>query len=123
MGLPLAALAGLYGLSAVVGASANLYSQYKQRELYRYRRGAYERQLADLHAWETRTGRKVRYPELGPAGKIRALDTGISQSYAGSVGTLSGLAGSIGTSAYYGGKAAGLYSSSDRGRRSTSRYL
>lgn len=117
MALPLVALAGLYGLTSMVGASANLYSQYKQREYLRYQRSAYERQIAD---YERNVGRSMRYPELGPYGQLKRIDTGIAQSYAGSVGTLSGLTSSLGTSAYYGSKSSGLYSS--HGSKS-SRYL
>lgn len=83
------ALAG----SAVVSAAANLYSQAKQRDLYRYQKNAYERYVRN---WQrANPGKRMRYPELNAPGKIRALDSGISQSYAGSVGTASHLAGNL----------------------------
>lgn len=68
------------------GAGANLYSQYKQRQLYKYQMGAYERQLADYYK---NVGRPIKYPELSYEGRLRALRTGISQSYASSLASLS----------------------------------
>lgn len=105
MPFPLVAL-GLIAGSSVVGAGANLYSQYKQRELYRYQRGGYERQLAD---WQRHNpGRTIRYPELSYPGRIRALDTGISQSYFGSVGTSSHLVRNL-ASGYGYSRSSGLF--------------
>lgn len=117
--VPLAILAG----SAAVGAGANWYSQAKQRDLYRYQKGGYERQLAD---YNKNVGRPIRYPELSYPGHIRALDTGISQSYASSVGTGARLTGQVagGTiyaSNQYGRSRNGSLFSKSTGR--TSRYL
>lgn len=89
--LPLLALSTLAG--AGMGAGANLYSQHKQRQLYNYQKAGYERWLND---YAKNVGRPIRYPELGPEGKMRALDTGISQSYAGTVGTIGGVVRSPG---------------------------
>lgn len=113
--IPLALMAG----SAIAGAGANWYSQAKQRELYRYQKGGYERQLAD---YQKNVGRPIRYPELSYPGHIRALDTGISQSYAASVGTGARLASTISAGGFAYGRASGgsLYNQS-AGR--TSRYL
>lgn len=94
--IPLAIIAG----SAAVGAGANLYSQSKQRDLYRYQRNAYERQDRDWH--RNVPGREIRYPELSYPGHIRTLDTGISQSYASSVGTGARLAGELAGGYIYG---------------------
>lgn len=92
MPFPLVA-AGLMAGASVVGSAAKFYSQYKQRELYNYQKNAYERYVRN---WEkANPGRRMRYPELNAPGKIRALDTGISQSYASSIGTASHLAGNL----------------------------
>lgn len=79
----------------VGGVAANLYSQAQQRKLYRYQRAGYERQYRD---WKNNVGRsrEIRYPELSYPGRIRALDTGIRQSYASSLGTLSGFGSAYG---------------------------
>lgn len=115
LAIPLAIMAG----SAIAGAGANWYSQSKQRELYRYQRGGYERALADWH--KNVRGRSIRYPEQSYAGHIRALDTGISQSYASGFGTASRLVGQFAGGTLYGrNHARSLYSKSV-GR--TSRYL
>lgn len=89
--VPLALIAG----SSAVATGANLYSQAKQRELYRYQRGGYERQLRDWH--KNVPGRSIKYPEQSYAGHIRSLDTGISQSYASSFGSTAGLVRSMST--------------------------
>lgn len=92
--MPLPLVPIMIGASLMAGAGANLYSQYKQRELYRYQRSGYERQLAD---WKRNTpGRSIRYPELSYPGRIRALDTGISQSYASSIGSGASLGSTLG---------------------------
>lgn len=105
--------------SFAVGTGANLYSQYKQRELYRYQRAAYERQLESWHY--NVPGRNIAYPELSYPGRIRALDTGISQSYASSLGSVSHLMGyTAGGVAYRSRSNRSLYSG--YGGRS-SRYL
>lgn len=120
MPIPLAVPLVIMGASAVTGAGANLYSQYKQRELYRYQKGGYERALNDWH--KNVPGREIRYPEQSYPGHIRALDTGISQSYAASLGSVSRLTGQLAGGAIYGGNRSGhsLYSKSV-GR--SSRYL
>lgn len=89
MPFPLAPLAVMTG-AGLVSAGANLYSQSKQRELYRYQKQGYERQLRDWH--KNVPNRSIRYPELSYPGHIRSLDIGISQSYAGSVGSAAGAA-------------------------------
>lgn len=105
MPFPLAAVALLAGASAI-GSGVNLYSQYKQRELYDYQKNAYERYIDN---WKkANPGKTMRYPELNAPGKIRALDTGISQSYAGSIGTASHLAGSL-ASGYGYARSSGLF--------------
>lgn len=84
MPFPLLAV-GLIAGSTLVGAGANLYSQAKQRELYDYQKQGYERYVEN---WKkANPGKTMRYPELNAPGQIRALDTGISQSYAGSIGS------------------------------------
>lgn len=105
LAIPLVIMAG----SAVVGAGANWYSQAKQRDLYRYQRGGYERQLSD---YQKNVGRPIRYPELSYPGHIRALDTGISQSYASSVGTGARLTGQVAGGTIY---ASNQYGRSRRG--------
>lgn len=100
LAVPLAIMAG----SAVVGAGANMYSQAKQRELYRYQRGGYERYIENWH--KAFPGRTMRYPEFEAPGKIRALDTGISQSYASSLGSGARLAGTLAGGTLYGGRIA-----------------
>lgn len=118
MPLP-AVVAGIMIGATAVGAGAKLYSQEKQRELYRYQKKGYERQLEDWH--RNVPNRSIRYPELSYPGHIRALDTGISQSYASSVGTVSHLVGQyVGIGSYGSGSARSLYGRSS-GR--TSRYL
>lgn len=109
----------LMGASAVAGAGANWYSQAKQRELYRYQKGGYERQLED---YRRNVGRPIRYPELSYPGHIRALDTGISQSYASSIGTGSRLGSTISAGGFAYGRSASrsLYGGSSGG---SSRYL
>ena len=99
----------------VTGAISNLYSQGKQRQLYAYQRGGYERQLAD---YRKNVGRPIKYPEFSYPGHIRALDAGISQSYSSSFGTIAGAVKSIGMAGFPAGRS--LYSKST-GR--TSRYL
>lgn len=89
--LPLLALSTLAG--AGMGTGANLYSQHKQRQLYDYQKAGYQRWLND---YAKNVGRTIRYPELGPEGKMRALDTGISQSLASTVGTIGGVVRSPG---------------------------
>lgn len=115
LAIPLAIMAG----SAIAGAGANWYSQSKQRELYRYQRGGYERYIAN---WKrANPGRTMRYPEFEAPGKIRALDTGISQSYASGFGTGSRLVGQFAGGTLYGhNHARSLYGKSS-GR--SSRYL
>lgn len=118
MALPLVPL--MIGASLMAGAGANLYSQYKQRELYRYQKHDYERQLRD---WKKNVpGRTIRYPALSYPGHIRALDTGISQSYASTLGTGAGIGSALGYGAVsYSRRAnASLYS---RSVGHTSRYL
>lgn len=105
MPFPLVA-AGILGAASIGSAAASFYSQSRQRELYRYQRGGYERQYAD---WRKNVpGRSIRYPEFSYPGKIRALDIGISQSYAGSVGTASNLAGHL-ASGYGYARSSGLF--------------
>lgn len=110
----------LMGASAVGGAAANWYSQAKQRELYRYQRNAYVRQLEDYN--RRNPTRPIRYPELSIPGHIRALDVGISQSYASSFGTGSRLASTLsaGGFAYGRSNSRSLYGRSSGG---SSRYL
>lgn len=118
--MPLPLVPIMIGASLVAGAGANLYSQYKQRELYRYQKQAYERQYED---WKRNVpGRTIRYPELSYPGHIRALDTGISQSYASSIGSGASLGSTLGYGAVSYGRRArfSLYAQSV-GR--TSRYL
>lgn len=121
MPIPLVALGAMGLMTAGYAGSAysNLYSQSKQRDLYRYQRGGYERQLAD---WKRNVpGRTIRYPEFSYPGHIRALDTGISQSYSSSFGTVSRSIGQFGGSAAYGrGVARSLYG---RSAGLTSRWL
>lgn len=116
MPFPLVPLAIMAGASAV-GYGANLYSQAKQRELYRYQRAGYERQLRDWH--KNVPGRTIRYPEQSYAGHIRSLDIGISQSYAGSVGSSSGLTRSL-SSGYGYARSGGLFG---KAPSRTSRWL
>lgn len=104
MPFPLIAGAVLAG-SALVGAGSNLYSQAKQRDLYRYQRGGYERQYRDF---QKNVGRPIKYPEFSYPGHIRALDTGISQSYASSLGTGARLAGQFATGYGY-ARSSGLF--------------
>lgn len=104
MPFPLVAV-GLIAGSSLVGAGANLYSQSKQRDLYRYQRGGYERQYADF---QKNVGRPIRYPELSYPGHIRSIDTGISQSYAGSVHTGSSLVRNL-SSGYGYARSSGLF--------------
>lgn len=81
------------GAAAAAGAGANLYSQHKQRELYQYQKNAYERQYRD---WSKNVpNRTIRYPELSYPGHIKQMDTGISQSYASSVGSVSRFTGQL----------------------------
>lgn len=89
--LPLLALSTLAG--AGMGLGANLYSQHKQRQLYDYQKAGYQRWLND---YAKNVGRPIRYPEMGPEGKMRALDTGISQSHASSLASVGGFIGSPG---------------------------
>lgn len=105
MPFPLIA-AGLLAGSATVSAGAKFYTQAKQRELYNYQKAGYERYVRN---WQkANPGRRMRYPELNAPGHIRALDTGISQSYAGTVGTASNLVGNY--SAGYGyARSSGLF--------------
>lgn len=105
MPFPLAPLAIMAGAGAVA-TGANLYSQRKQRELYQYQRGGYERQLRDWH--KNVRGRSIKYPELSYQGHIRAIDTGISQSYAGSIGSVAGLARNL-SSGYGYARSGGLF--------------
>lgn len=111
--MPLPLIPLIIGSAMAVGAGANIYSQTKQRQLYRYQKQGYERQLADWH--KNIPGRTIRYPELSYPGRIRALDTGISQSYASSVGSFASFAGnSVGNYAiskqfYSGSRSSGLY--------------
>lgn len=105
MPFPLVPLA-IMAVSSAVASGANMYSQAKQRELYRYQRGGYERQLADWH--KNVPNRSIRYPEQSYPGYIRSLDTGISQSYASTVGSAGGLTRSL--SAGYGyARSGGLF--------------
>lgn len=115
MPLPLIPIAyALMASGAVAGAGANIYSQAKQRDLYRYQRGGYERQLQDWH--KNVSGRSIRYPETSYEGHIRALNTGISQSYAstlGSIGRSLGFAGGSALAYQHGvsrNRSRGLYS-------------
>lgn len=98
----------------------NMYSQAKQRQFYNYQKQAYERQLEDWH--RNTPGREIRYPELSYAGRIRAADLGISQSYAASYGTTANAVSSIGSLGFSAQRsvARSLYGGST-GR--TSRYL
>lgn len=105
MPFPLVAVGLIAGASAV-GTGANLYSQYRQRELYRYQRGGYERQLRDWH--KNVPNRQIRYPEFSYPGHIRSLDTGISQSYAGSLGAGSSLVRNL-SSGYGYARSSGLF--------------
>lgn len=89
--LPLLALSTLAGAS--MGLGSNLYSQHKQRQLYDYQKAGYQRWLND---YAKNVGRPIRYPELGPEGKMRALDTGISQSLASSIASVGGFVRSPG---------------------------
>lgn len=118
MPVPAALLAGAIGvkaLSGLVATGANLYSQAKQRDLYRYQRNAYERQYAD---WKRNVpGRQIAYPELSFPGRMYATDIGISQSYASSIGTAAGGVGDVAN----GIRSAGSLYSNSVGR--TSRYL
>lgn len=110
----------LIGASAGLMYGSNMYSQYKQRELYRYQKHDYERQLRD---WKKNVpGRTIRYPALSYPGHIRALDTGISQSYASSLGSAAG----IGTALGYSGLSYSRYTNRSLYSRyvgHTSRYL
>lgn len=106
MPIPLAIPLALMGASAVAGAGANWYSQSQQRDLYRYQRNAYVRQEKDWH--KNVPGRSIRYPELSYSGHIRALDTGISQSYASSVGTGARLTGQFAGGSIYASNQYGL---------------
>lgn len=111
----MAALLGFSFAGSLIGAGANLYSQKKQRDLYRYEKAGYERQYAD---WKKNTpGRSIKYPEFSYPGHIRRLETGISQSYASSVGSIAGLGRSVSS---YGRRSRSLYSNSTG---YTSRYL
>lgn len=118
MPIPAALLAGAIGVKAISGlvaSGANLYSQAKQRDLYRYQKNAYDRQYAD---WQKNVpGRKIRYPELSYPGHSYATDIGISQSYASSVGTVAGGLGGVAS----GIRSAGSLYSNNVGR--TSKYL
>lgn len=96
--MPFPVAAALIGGSLLAGYGSQLYSQQKQRELYRYQRGGYERQLRDWH--KNVPGRSIRYPEFSYPGHIRALDTGISQSYAASIGSASHMVGTVGSLGY-----------------------
>lgn len=110
---PLVAL-GLIAGSQMVKAGANLYSQSKQRDFYRYQKAGYERQLSDWH--RNVPGREIRYPELSYPGHIRALDTGISQSYASSVSSAAGLAGNLAAGYGY-ARHGGLFNSTFKSSR------
>lgn len=106
--IPLALIgAGLAGSFLRMGA--NLYSQNEQRKLFYYQKGGYERALADWNKNVGSQGRSIRYPELSYEGKMRALDTGISQSYASSVASIGS---EMQSASMYGSLGAGLYSSS-----------
>lgn len=94
MGIPLSLLgltAGLGGMAVSTGA--NLYSQSRQRDLYRYQRSGYERQLNDWNKNVGSQGRNIRYPELSYQGAINRLSTDIDTSYASSVGSVGGSIG------------------------------
>lgn len=105
MPFPLVPLA-LMAAGSAVATGANLYSQSRQRELYRYQRGGYERQLRDWH--KNVPGRKIRYPEQSYPGHIRSLDTGISQSYASSAGSVAGFTRNL-TAGYGYARSGGLF--------------
>ena len=85
--LPLAV--GGLGVSSI----AKLYSQANQRKFYNYQRQGYDRQLKDWNRNVGVQGRQIRYPELSYQGKIRGLETGIENSYASSLSSLSGSIG------------------------------
>lgn len=112
-------IAGLMVGSSAVGTAANLYSQHKQRELYRYQKQGYERAYRQWQYYVP--NRKIANPELSYPGHIRALDTGISQSYASSVGSLSSLAGYTGGGMAYRNSASRSLYGGRSGR--SSRYL
>lgn len=118
MVLPLIPIAfAMMAAGASTGAAANLYSQAKQRDLYRYQRNAYVRQLKDWH--KNVPKRSIKYPELSYPGAIRSLDTGIAQSYAASAGTIGRALGTTGGSAfaYSRVRSRGLYSFNPRTSR------
>lgn len=114
--VPYAAIAG----PVLTRYFSNMYSQAKQREFYNYQKKGYERQLEDWH--KNVPGREIRYPELSYPGRIRAADTGISQSYASSYSTTANAVSSIGSLGFSAARsvARSLYGGST-GR--TSRYL
>lgn len=112
-------VAGLIVGSALTGAGANLYSQHKQRELYRYQKQGYERAYRQWQHYVP--NRRIANPELSYPGHIRALDTGISQSYASSLGSLSSMAGFAGGGLAYRGRSARSLYGGRSGR--SSRYL
>lgn len=118
MPIPAGLIAGAIGvkaLSGLVSSGANLYSQKKQRDLFRYQKNAYDRQYSD---WQKNVpGRKIRYPELSYPGRSYAADIGISQSYASSVSTAAGGVGDVAN----GIRSTGSLYSKSVGR--TSKYL
>lgn len=97
----------------------NWESNALQRSYNQYLKKGYERQLND---YNKNVGRQIRYPELSYAGRIRAMDTGISQSYIADSSATNSAVRSLGVAAgsAIGGRSRSLYGRSS-GR--SSRYL
>lgn len=90
--LPLVA-AGLGGLA--ISAGANLYSQHMSRKLYRRQINAYSRLEKGYSRYLARHGRKINpdraYERWGS--RIDSASTSLTNSYAGSLGTVGGTFG------------------------------
>lgn len=93
MPFPLLAV-GLGGLA--VSGGANLYSQYRSRQLYRRQLNAYKPLQDGYSRYLARHGLKVN-PHRAYAqfygGRIDSAQTNLTNSYAGSIGTAGGTFG------------------------------
>lgn len=86
-------VAGLGGLA--LSGGANLYSQYKSRQLYRRQLDAYRQMYNGYNSYLARHGRRINptrgYLQWGRSADI--AQTNIRNSYAGSIGTAGGTFG------------------------------
>lgn len=87
-------MAGLGGLA--LSGSANLYSQYNSRKLYSRELDAYRRLDAGYGRYLAKHGLRynpARRFAQGYGSRIAGMETNIRNSYAGSIGTASGVFG------------------------------